>query len=285
MTTQGMHQPVMTPAFEVPHLACDSHAHVLGPIDAFPYASDRSYTPPDALLDDYLEMRDALSLERAVIVQASVYGTDNSRTEAAVEEMGQSRARGVGMVDASVPTEELQRLHANGIRATRFITTVRGGPTVDQLPAVADRVAEVGWHIEMYVPPEDWAELLPVVEGLPVPIVFDHMAGLPADVADDDPRLVAILDLLERERAWIKLSSAYRNTNIGSPYSDVAPLAQRFIAHAPDRCVWGSDWPHTNLPAEAPDDGELLNLLATWAPDAETRDKILVANPARLYGF
>ncbi len=272
------------PSLVAPRLSCDCHFHILGPEDRFPYVADRSYTPPDALCGDYRQMADALGIERMVIVQASVYGADNRCTVAAIDEFGVDRARGVAMVPASISLAELRRLHEAGIRAARFIATARGGPSVSELPGVAKAVAEVGWHIEMYLPTQVLEELLPVIAELPVPVVFDHMGGLPADTPADDAKLVAILDLLERERAWVKLVG-YRNSLAGYPYADVAPLARRFIERAPGRCVWGSDWPHTNLPGKLATDAELLDLLGSWVPDAETRKRILVDNPAVLYGF
>ena len=284
MTTRGPRDTSTVPTFTVPRLACDCHAHVIGPAREFPYVPDRSFTPPDAPTDQYRQMLARLGLDRAVVVQPSVYGTDNRRTVTAVAEIGQSKARGVVMVDAAVPSGELRRLHDQGMRATRFITTARGGPRIDQLPAVAAKVATVGWHIEVYVPPGHWDNLLPVIERLPVPVAFDHMAGLPADTRASDPTLRAILSLLERERAWVKLCG-YRNSIAGYPYDDVRPLARQFVERVPQRCVWGTDWPHTNISEHMPDDGELLNLLADWAPDPGVRQQILVDNPARLYGF
>jgi predicted TIM-barrel fold metal-dependent hydrolase len=245
---------------------------------------DRSFTAPDASCESYLKMLGTLGIERMIIVQPSVYGADNRRTVAAVEELGVHRARGVAMVPANVDAAELKRLDESGIRATRFIATARGGPSLDELPGVARAIAPLGWHVEMYVPPALWETLLPVVADLPVPVVFDHMGGVPAGTAKGDPILKGILDLLHKERAWVKLTG-YRNSLTGHPYDDVIPLARTFVEHAPDRCVWGSDWPHTNVEGYMPDDGDLLDQLADWAPDEAVRTRILVDNPARLYRF
>lgn len=275
---------INTPKLRVPPLACDCHAHVLGPEARFPYVQDRSYTPPDALPESYLRMLGTLGLQRMIVVQASCYGEDNRRTVAAVQELGVHRARGVAMVGAEVSERELEELDAAGIRATRFITTARGGPSLDQLADVAARIAPLGWHIEMYVPPAVWPEILPVIERLTVPVVFDHLGGMMADTPPDDPVFRRILHLLESGRSWTKLTG-YRPSRAGAPYADVLPLARRFIDVAADRCVWGTDWPHTNIEGYMPDDGDLLDQLGTWAPDAEVRRKILVDNPARLYRF
>lgn len=272
------------PKIMPPPLACDCHAHILGPPDRFPYVAERSFTPPDALEDAYLRMLGTLGIERMVIIQASVYGVDNTRLLAAVETLGPQRAFGVGMVAQDVTPQTLRDLDNRGIRATRFITTAKGGPGLDSLGEVARRVAPFGWHIEMYVPPATWPSLLPIIDTLPVSVVFDHLAAMRAGVQPNDPILLDVLRKLDSGRHWVKLCG-YRASDAGYPYADVAPLAELFIRHAPDRCVWGTDWPHTNIPGHMPQDGELLDLLAAWAPDEKVRHKILVENPARLYRF
>jgi predicted TIM-barrel fold metal-dependent hydrolase len=269
---------------KAPPLSCDCHSHILGPQAQYPFVSDRSFTPPDASIEAYLSMLATIGMERAVIVQPSVYGSDNRRTASAVVEIGLDKARGVAMVPSDVDAAELRRLDDSGIRATRFIATARGGPTLDELPGVARTVAPFGWHIEMYVPPQLWESLLPVVADLPVPVVFDHMGGIPAGTSIDDPRLSGILRLVEKRRSWVKVTG-YRNSLTGHPYNDVQSLARIFVERVPDRCVWGSDWPHTNMPDYMPDDGDLIDLLADWAPDEAVRRKILVENPAALYRF
>lgn len=275
---------IREPKLRVPSLACDCHAHILGPPARFPYVAGRSYTPPDAVPADYLRMLATLGFGRMVVVQASCYGEDNRRTVAAVQELGVERARGVAMVGASITEAALQSLNDAGVRATRFITTAKGGPSLEQLPEVAAKVAPLGWHIEMYVPTKAWPELLPVVERLPVPVVFDHVGGMMADTPIDDPIFRRILQLLASGRCWTKLTG-YRPSVAGPPYADVLPLARRFIEHAADRCVWGTDWPHTNLQGYMPDDGDLLDQFGEWVPDAAVRKKILVDNPATLYRF
>lgn len=264
--------------------SCDCHAHILGPQEEFPYVANRSFTAPDAGCGDYLKMLGTLGIERAVIVQPSVYGTDNRRTAAAVREIGLHRARGVAMIAGSADSAELRQLDGSGIRATRFITLVNGGPSIEELPVVSRKIAPLGWHIEMYVPYDHWEGLLPIVEALPVPVVFDHLGGLPANANLSDPAPRAIMRLLEAGKCWVKLCG-YRNSLAGHPYADVGRLARFFIENVPDRCVWGSDWPHTNVAGHMPDDGDLFDLLGDWASDAAVRQKILVTNPAVLYRF
>src|SRR5262249_39246956 len=191
--------------------------HIFGPDSQYPYTPNRGYTPPDALVPKYFRMLDTLGIERAVVVQASVYGTDNSRTVAAVAEMGPHRARGIGMVERDVDAKALRALAEAGIKGTRFITTVKGGPTLDHLQGVAEKIAEHGLPIEMYPPRNPWRELLQRVARLPVPVVFDHMAAMLADTDPNDPDLVGVLRLLEGGRCWVKLCG-YRASRTGHPY-------------------------------------------------------------------
>jgi predicted TIM-barrel fold metal-dependent hydrolase len=250
----------------------------------FPFIEQRSYTPDQATEAEYEDMLDALGVERRVIVQPSVYGLDNTCTLAAVRAFGIHRARAVAMFDASASDAELHRLNEVGVRGVRFITMAKGGAPLDQLAAVARRIAPLGWHIQMYVTPEVWRDLYPLIVRLPVPVVMDHMGQVTPDRVSGDAGLDAILRLLDSGRAWIKLIG-YRVSLAGAPYHDVKPLAQTFLRHAPERCLWGSDWPHPNLSGYMPDDGELLDLLLDWAPDPDVRRRVLVDNPASLYGF
>jgi len=281
---QGPRSKTKRPRLKAPPRSCDCHMHIFGPPAHYPYTPDRGYTPPDALVPAYLKMAGTLGLERMVVVQASVYSCDNSRTVAAIAEFGRERARGIGMIERGTSRQEIRRLADAGIRGTRFITTIKGGPTLEHLPDVAKLIAEFGWHIEMYVPRNLWAELLPVVARLPVPVVFDHMGGMLANTDPNDPDFTGMLKLLASGRCWVKLCG-YRASLAGHPYADVEPLARRFIKEAPERCVWGTDWPHTTLEGYMPDDGDLLDLLGAWAPDAAIRQRILVENAATLYGF
>jgi predicted TIM-barrel fold metal-dependent hydrolase len=275
---------VKTPAFTPPAGACDCHAHVIGDPAQFPFTANRSFTPAEASHGAYRAMLDTLGIERMVVVQPSVYGLDNSCTLAAIAASGIDRCRGVAAIDATTDPQVLRAMDDGGIRAARFITTAKGGTGLDQFRAVAERIAPVGWHLEMYTDAKVWRELTPTVKSLPIQFVIDHMGKLPANADTDGEDFRGILDLLDTGRCWIKLCG-YRNSVTGHPYEDVAPLAQRLIAHAPERCVWGTDWPHTNVKNHMPDDGELLDLLLAWAPDETTRHRILVDNPARLYRF
>lgn len=264
--------------------ACDCHAHIFGTQNEFPFDPDRSYTPPEASQTDYLAMLDTIGFARMVIVQPSVYGFDNSCTMGAVVRFGLHRARAIVQIPLDAGANHLRELHAAGARGVRFITVAKGGAALDDLKAIADKIAPMGWHLQMYLPPETWQALIPQLKDLPGPIVIDHMGQVTNGGDANDPGAKTILRLLESERFWVKLSG-YRASTAGYPYADVAPWARRLIAAAPDRCVWGTDWPHPNLTDHMPDDGELLDLFADWVPDEAQRRAILVDNPTRLYGF
>ncbi len=272
------------PTIKAPPGACDCHAHIFGPATRFGFAEGRSYTPPDASREEYLAMLATLGIDRMVIVQPSVYGFDNTCTTEAVEAFGTNRARSIVMIQPGISDAELRRLHDTGARGVRFITVSPGGGSLDQLHDVARRIAPFGWHIQMYVPSQTWHELASIVQDLPVPVVMDHMAGITANEGESDAGFSAVLRLLDTGRFWVKLSG-YRASVAGHPYNDVAPLARRLASSVPDRCVWGTDWPHPNMHEHMPDDGALLDLLAAWVPEEAARYRILVDNPARLYGF
>jgi predicted TIM-barrel fold metal-dependent hydrolase len=274
----------MAPSFAVPSGACDCHAHVIGDPAQYPFAPNRSFTPVEASHQEYLSVLYTLGIERMVVVQPSFYGFDNSCTLAAVAASGLHRARGIAMIDPAIDRTTLRALDAGGIRGARFITIAKGGGSLGQLRDVARLVAPLGWHVQMYVGADVWREMADTILALPVQVVIDHMGQITADKDENDPNFKAILRMLDSGRCWVKICG-YRNSVSGHPYADVAPLAKRFIAHAPERCVWGTDWPHTNMKSYVPDDGALLDLLRDWAPDEAARHRILVTNPAALYGF
>jgi predicted TIM-barrel fold metal-dependent hydrolase len=272
------------PARRAPAYSCDCHFHIFGPPDCYPFAEDRSYTPPEAGAAEYLAMLATLGIERMVIVQPSVYGFDNRCSMDAIAAFGLHRARGIVMVPPDIDGASLQALHEGGARGVRLITVAKGGAALDQLRYIADRIAPFGWHIQIYVPAQTWQELEATILDLPVPVVMDHMAGLRTDQPQDAPASRAVLRLLDSGRCWVKLSG-YRASAAGAPYADVAPLARRLAETVPERCVWGTDWPHPDLSDHMPDDGKLLDLLSEWVPDAARLHAILVDNPASLYGF
>jgi predicted TIM-barrel fold metal-dependent hydrolase len=216
-----------------------------------------------------------------VVVQASIHGTDNRCTLDAVAALG-AGYRAVVVVDESFDTAALREMDRAGTRGVRF-NLVSGGAAAEQLDAVARRIAPLGWHVQMFADADALAVLAPRLAALPVPVVIDHIGGARAVHGAAAPGFQALLRLLDGGRAWVKLCG-YR-ASAGPPYTDVTPLARALIAAAPERCVWGTDWPHPSLQRDVPDDGELFDLLGEWAPDAATRQRILVDNPAALYGF
>ena len=273
------------PSWRAPPGATDCHCHVFGPYGRYPLSPGRSYTPPEASVADYLAMLGTIGLSRTVIVQPSIYGTENAVTLDAAEEIGLHRARAVVVVDEGFDAAELAAMAERGARGVRFNAVSGNGAPLEQLERLAERIAPLGWHVQLYTHADAMPALEPVLRRLPVPVVVDHMGGVKAAAGGvEHPGFRALLRLLEGG-AWVKLSG-YRSS-AGRPYADVAPMARALLSAAPDRCVWGTDWPHPSLhdPAEVPDDGELLDALGAWAPDEAARRAVLVDNPARLYGF
>jgi 2-pyrone-4,6-dicarboxylate lactonase len=286
-------QPCPPPDFQprkprtaFPPGATDCHAHVFGPAARYPWSPARGYTPPDCLLADYRHMLATIGCERAVLVQPSVYGTDNRAHLDALAEAGPA-FRMVAVPAPDAPQAELERMAAAGVRGVRFNLVSRGGGSLDGLESMARRLAPLGWHIQLFAGPETLARIEPALAALPVPVVIDHMGHVTTDLGLDNPGFQALLRLLRGGNAWVKLSGAYRTScEPRAPYRDVVPYAQALIEAGPERCVWGSDWPHPmHNGRPMPNDGDLADLLADWAPDPAVRRRILVDNPARLYGF
>jgi predicted TIM-barrel fold metal-dependent hydrolase len=272
------------PTLVAPKGTCDCHFHIIGDPAVYPFAPQRSYTPTKADEAAYLRMANTLGIERMVVVQPSVYSFDNRCTIDAVKNFGKDRARAVVLLGSDVSDAELRRMDDAGVRAVRFITFAAGGAPLDQFKVVANRIAALGWHIQMYVRPEHLLELAPLLQDLPVAFVFDHLGAIMADRNENDPALNVILKLLDAGKAWVKIT-AYRSSVAGHPYRDANWVTKAFVAHAPERCIWGSDWPHPQMHQHMPDDGELIDLLLECVPDATARNRILADNPAKLYGF
>jgi len=292
-------QPKTPVGFRVPPGACDCHVHVFGKAAEFPFVANRGYTPPTASADELLTLQDTLALSRVVIVQPSVYGTDNSCTLDGMRRLGKDRARGVAVIDTNTTAAQLKEMHDAGIRGVR-VNLETGGvsdPDVSRrnLAAAVKRVAPLGWHVQVYT-------RLSVVEAVhedvmasDVPIVFDHFGGAQATGGVEQPGFAALLDLVRAGKAYVKVSGHYRSSTKAPAFEDVAPLARALIAANPDRIVWGTDWPHPHHAEPGKegeitasfdiDDGLALAQLPRWAPTAATRRKILVDNPARLYDF
>jgi predicted TIM-barrel fold metal-dependent hydrolase len=264
--------------------SCDCHIHIIGPADEYPLSERRAYTPSEASLSQYEHVQTVLGTERAVIVQPSFYGTDNRCTLDALAHFGPQRSRGIAVIDPSIGDIELQQMHEAGMRGVRVNLVTAGGPPVDHLTRVAARIAPLGWHTQVYVNGAQLAELAPLLRSLPTDVVIDHMGQIPTAWGIDHPAVDALCALLDNGRTWVKLCG-YRSSSAGYPFADVDPLAGRLVNAAPERCVWGTDWPHPSFASTIPDDGELLDALMRWAPTSTLQQRILVDNPARLYGF
>ena len=271
------------PTFVVPHGACDCHLHVFGPQSQL--VKDRVYTPPDAGIEDYQYLMRVLGLTRAVVVQPSIYGTDNLATLTAVAKGGRE-FRAIVVVDEDGSLSQLRDLQAKGAVGARVNALFQSDARVDDLHRLTHTLAEANWHLQMLADVSKFSDLEGFVRRLPVPVVFDHMGHLPTQRGVVDPGFQSLLRLVGEGSAWVKLSGSYRITEkTHPPYTDVAPFAEALIRANPDHLVWASDWPHPHIPTPMPNDGHLLEMLTNWAPDETIRAKILVDNPARLYGF
>jgi 2-pyrone-4,6-dicarboxylate lactonase len=279
------------PRTRLPSGACDTHAHICGPADKFPYAQERIYTPPDSTLEDYLQLLAALGIDRAVLVQPSVYGTDNRALIDALSRRPQG-LRGVAVVEPDISADEVRALDDAGIRGVRFnLVDHKGERNVvpeDVVRRLAAAIAPFGWHIEFLVNLDEAPRFADGIAGLPVDIVVGHL-GYPRSSAgpwSKAPSLDAFLRLFETGRCWVKLTGPYRISSAPDlPYPDVVPLAHRLAAVNPERLIWGTDWPHVMNKKPMPNDGGLTDLIADWLPDAALRERVLVVNPALLYRF
>jgi predicted TIM-barrel fold metal-dependent hydrolase len=257
---------------------------VIGNGARYPYVAERSYTPPEATAQAYLAMHDALGIERGVLVQVSVHGTDN-RLLIETLKLHPDRLRGVAVVPADVPDAELERLVDAGIRALRLNVLFGGGIGFDALEPLAAKATVFGLHLELLLDAASLEELAPRLARIEAPFVVDHMGLRPTASGLHDAGFQALLRLLDNPLAWVKLAGSYRFSSAGGDYRDTIPYARALVTKAPTRLVWGSDWPHVAVPGRMPNDGELLDLLSEWVPDERTRNAILVDNPRRLYGF
>ena len=272
--------------FTPPPGACDSHCHVFGPGERFPYAESRSYTPPDAGLEDFEKLQSRLGLERAVFVQASCHGTDNRAMLDALRR-GNGTYAGVAMIDERFTNAQLEELHEAGCRGARFnfVAHLGGAPDLNAFERIVDRVARLGGHIVLHFDAVDLPRYSSLLDRMPTPYVIDHMARVDAMKGFGQQPFVQLLELARDARCWVKISGAERLTANGEPpYDDVVPFARALIEVAPGRVLWGTDWPHPNV-RSMPDDGDLLDLLADFAPDERARQRILVENPETLYAF
>lgn len=273
------------PKFKLPPGACDCHAHVFGPQNCYPYLPQATYIPPDALAGDYAHMLGTLGCERGVLVQPSVYGTDNTAMLDALRS-GVFAFRGVAVVDDQISDRELEDMHRAGVRGVRInLASTTPGLTLEQAPRLAARLKALGWHLQFFFDLGKVSDIEERLSQLDIDIVIDHFGRVRADDGIDAPPFQTLLRLLRRDNVWAKLMGPYFLSDKTPGFPDVMPFARAAAAAAPDRVVWGTDWPHPSAHGLAPNDGALADLLLDWIPDEAQRQKVLVTNPARLYGF
>lgn len=280
-----------SPRLESPPGTCDCHSHVFGPVSAFPYGEQRSYTPPEAPLEKYLALQDSLGIDRGVLVQGSVYGTDNAAMLAALGQARQ-RLRGVVVIDRNYSITDLKNMSDQGVRGARFNhflkngkPVFKGGVGIEDFLDMHDLMADLGWHLNLWIHCRDLPDIWPRLRDCRTKIVIDHMGRIDATAGLPYPGFDFMTNLLAEGKVWVKLSGVYRGTDSWPDYPEAHPFHEVLVNANPERCVWGLDWPHPALFATMPNDGILLDLFNKWTPDEDIRRRILVENPALLYDF
>ena len=271
-----------TPA---PPNATDCHHHIFD--HNFPLAP-KAQPFPDASIEDYRLLQKRLGLTRNVVVQTSLYGTDNSLLVQSIKAFGPT-ARGVAVVDPTVTDAELKHMHDAGVRGIRLVLVRPSATGEGMLAPLAERMNALGWHVDLHISAAQIVRLADALKALPCPVVFDHLARIPEPAGAQHPAFAVVRDLLDKGRAWVKLSGIYQDTKVGPPtYADSSKLAVAFAKGWPERVIWGTDWPHPSTRRQKidyPDDARLFDALAEQVPDKAARERILVQNPAQLYDF
>jgi predicted TIM-barrel fold metal-dependent hydrolase len=282
---QGPDPNPRPPRITVPPLATDTHFHILGPPAKYPYVEDREYTPPDALSEQCRHLFQSLHIQRAVLVQPSLYGEDNRCMLESASLLG-IPTRNIAVLSNEVSDNELESLHSSGTRGVRFILAHRGGVPLSQIEPLADRVKPFGWHLQFLLRPAALIELESRLTNLSAEFVVDHIGLIrPSEGGVQQPAFQALLRLVRTGRCWVKFTGGYRISSEPPPYRDVIAMAQALVQERPDRILWGSDWPHVMVKGAMPNTTDLLDLLSEWVPEENTRKQILVDNPQKLFGF
>jgi len=274
------------PKLKLPAGSCDTHFHVFGPERAFPYAPERAYTPvAEAPKEKLFALHAFLGIERGVVVQSNAHGLDNSASADLIAARP-ANYRGVALVAPTVSDAALKKLNEQGFRGARFHFMKHLGRSagIDQILALAGRLAALGWHLQIHLESSLIAEMAGALKRSPVPIVIDHMGRIDASLGPQQKPFRDLMDLLRDRNIWVKVSGSERASRQPSPWRDAVPFAKRLVAEHGDRTLWGTDWPHPNL-KEVPDDGVLVDLLSEIAPSEAQRQALLVDNPQRFYGF
>ena len=276
------------PNFHVPNGSWDTHFHLYGPPDRFPYSEQRLFTPPAAPFEHWQRISAAIGITRGVTVTPGIHGSDNAVTLNAIER-SEGRVRGMIRANVDLTKQDVNALHRRGVRGMRFTFATHLGASFDEheLAESLARIEGCGWVVAFLIDGNAIEEHADRIGTLPLPTLIDGFAGISAKRGLDQPAVRTLLDLLERPNVFLKLMGHDRDLHAGEPYADIVTLARAIVAKAPDRIIWGSDWPHAYLyeAGEIPNDGDLLSMLADFAPDDAIRTKILVDNPARLFDF
>ncbi len=285
MVTPGYIPPHPSPSKPkaiLPAGACDSHCHVFGPAERYPYSPKSSYIPPDAPAEQLEALHRHLGFERAVLVQASCHGTDNSAMIEALRT--RDHWKGVAILDGRETDRQLEEMTEVGVCGVRFnfVPRLKAAQPLDECRAVIERVAKLGWHLIVYFEPAALPGITSFLKECPVPVAIDHMGLSPVDEGIESEAFARLADLMRDDRFWVKISGAERVSKSGPPYTDVDPIARELLRIAPDRVLFGTDWPHPNMTTHAPDDGKLVDRLVDIC-DADQLRKVLVDNPTRLY--
>jgi predicted TIM-barrel fold metal-dependent hydrolase len=277
------------PDVATPLRACDTHFHLFGPITRFPYSPGRAYTPPEAPLEALLAMHARLGFERGIAVQGNAHGTDNSVIVDACRREPR-RLRGIAIVKPAVTREELKHMADSGVRGLRFHHLPRdasrhSGQGIEQFLKLAPHMADLGLHVQLHMDARELPAVMPSLKNWKLSIVVDHFGSAKAAAGTTSPAFQELRKLLAEGRIWIKISGAYRISTQYPDYPDARPLHEALLSANPDQLIWGTDWPHPRLAKNMPDTGHLLDLFNAWTPNSALRKKILVDNPAKLYGF
>ena len=288
---QAPDSEIRSPKITFPSGAIDCHAHVCGPVTEFPYASERIYTPPDATLETYRSLLKMLQVDRAVLVQPSVYGTDNRAMLAALKQYPE-QFRGVAVISSNLnetTDKQLESLHQAGVRGIRCnivdVADPSAGLPIKNLKQLANKIKPFGWHLELLMHVNEYPNLAKVFEDFPVDLVFGHFGYSHAKHGINEKGFQGLLELLKNERAWVKMTGPYRICDGNLPYSDMRPMNDAVTNTNPKRLIWGSDWPHVMVKKQMPHDADLCDLLGDWVSDPNLRKSILVDNPCMLYDF
>jgi len=274
------------PKFKAPPKSCDAHCHIFGPRDLFPYHPNSTYEPPDAGKDRLKQLHDILGIDRAVIVQASCHGPDNRAMIDAIASSG-GAYRGVCIANKEFTDSDFQELHEGGVRGVRFnfVTHLGGTPDLEVMKRILNQVKPLGWHLVIHVNAEDIIKFEDFFSQFDMQIIVDHMGRVPCDQGTQQQAFQILKEFMHRENWWVKVCGSERISREGPPFHDAIPFARELIKISPDRILWGTDFPHPNISRWMPNDGDLVDLVPLFAEDGDLQKKVLVDNPARLYGF